>query len=505
MGASASAIGELPEEIDFTTFQTLVAGISPDVFNQYCTKDGKMSRATLLQLANKADVFLSHDWGVDELGRDNHERVKKIKLMLEKRDIICWLDEDQMTGDIQDKMAKGIDNSNCIIAFCTRRYMEKVGGDNEVDNCKLEFGYSVRRKGVDKMIPVVLDPSMRNTREWTGKLGFNLGGLLYVDCSSDEKLEESVDSLCREIKKRTRTLKGYVEAPANLAPAVAVAPPGPPSAAEESSSFYMTHISMGGDVYFASSRSGDFTGSDVVIRRITDCWASSISLCRLKNTLCMTYVGVGNKVFYSTCSSDVLSAGTEVPGWWATNVAMTTFRNRIVVMHIGRNGNVYVSSFSNPQEFSGEVTCISGWWATSISMVTFQDKLYVVHVGTGGGVYVAVSSDGSDFSHLRQIPGWAARVVSMAVCNDMIHVVHANGAGEVYMASAVDEMFEKSLYHVSSWWASHVSLGTHNNKLYLCHTGRNGGIYVAESVDGKFEPNSVRKVSNWVGSAVNYG
>ena len=46
-----------------------------------------------------------------------------------------------------DQMCRGIDNAKVVLVFITKRYCDKVGGDNEGDNCKLEFNYAVRRKG----------------------------------------------------------------------------------------------------------------------------------------------------------------------------------------------------------------------------------------------------------------------------------------------------------------------------------------------------------------------
>lgn len=44
------------------------------------------------------DVFLSHNWGEDIHGRDNHERVKKINKLLKDRGYKTWCDEEKMTG-----------------------------------------------------------------------------------------------------------------------------------------------------------------------------------------------------------------------------------------------------------------------------------------------------------------------------------------------------------------------------------------------------------------------
>ena len=72
--------------------------------------------------------MLSHDWGKDELGRDNHKRVVKIADELAKMGLLVRIDKDEMPGpgDIIDKMCRGIDKSACIAVFVTRNYVRKV-------------------------------------------------------------------------------------------------------------------------------------------------------------------------------------------------------------------------------------------------------------------------------------------------------------------------------------------------------------------------------------------
>ena len=48
-------------------------------------------------------------------------------------------------------------------------------------NCQLEFNFAALKKGNSKMVPVVMEPSVRNTKQWRGMIDFELSGLLYVD------------------------------------------------------------------------------------------------------------------------------------------------------------------------------------------------------------------------------------------------------------------------------------------------------------------------------------
>lgn len=125
MGASAST---LPDEIDKDTFIKVAEGYNAVFFDKNCDAKGFIAKNKLLKLAKKTDVFLSHAWGKDQTGRDNHQRVKLINTALKERGLVTWFDEEQMAGDINDKMAGGIDNASCVAVFVSSNYMDKVGG-----------------------------------------------------------------------------------------------------------------------------------------------------------------------------------------------------------------------------------------------------------------------------------------------------------------------------------------------------------------------------------------
>ena len=105
---------------------------------------------------HKYQAFLSHDWGKDELGRNNHDRVKRIFQALKQRGLCLWFDEVYMEGDIDKAMCKGIDESKLVIIFITKRYMQKVAGDNDQDNCQKEFNYAKQKRGSERMLSVVM-------------------------------------------------------------------------------------------------------------------------------------------------------------------------------------------------------------------------------------------------------------------------------------------------------------------------------------------------------------
>ena len=69
----------------------------------------------------KFDCFLTHDWGVDELGRDNHARVSDVYVRLKSAGFRPWFDEEFMRGDVNKTMMDALANSACVIVFVTHR------------------------------------------------------------------------------------------------------------------------------------------------------------------------------------------------------------------------------------------------------------------------------------------------------------------------------------------------------------------------------------------------
>ena len=203
MGASAS-ISSTVKDIRLSKSQLLESkSASPLLkffnFDDYCDEHGNISISDLQNIfSSKTDVFLTHDWG---MGQFNHKRVAKVNAALKQRGITTWFDDEQMEGDIKSKMCTGIDHSRVIIVFITKRYLNKVGGNNAEDNCRLEFGYGARRKTAARMLPVVMEAEIRDTSLWDGQVGLVLGGSLYVDLATEDDFDAKVDDICNRVIK----------------------------------------------------------------------------------------------------------------------------------------------------------------------------------------------------------------------------------------------------------------------------------------------------------------
>ena len=103
-----------------------------------------------------------------------------------------------------------------VVVFVTRRYMEKLMTPTSIqDNCKKEFKYSVRRHTEAKMIPVIMEPDMKDSSKWSGPMALELGGTLWVDLS-DTALDSGSDGfsrLCDEIDGRLPGRAGRLHPP----------------------------------------------------------------------------------------------------------------------------------------------------------------------------------------------------------------------------------------------------------------------------------------------------
>ena len=143
-------------------------------------------------------MFLSHDWKTP----GNHERVRELNEALMGRRMVTWFDEQAFSPgvDIVQHMCNGIESSDFFVVFITQNYLEKVAGSNSKDNCQKEFKYAESVKGAEKMIPVVMEPELKDTAKWFGPVGMNLSGKLYVDFSPGTLIETVVSQLCSASK-----------------------------------------------------------------------------------------------------------------------------------------------------------------------------------------------------------------------------------------------------------------------------------------------------------------
>ena len=142
-------------------------------------------------------VFASRASGDEDF--KTHKQVMAVANRLESQNITVWVDEEQIRYNVIDSIAAGIAASNKILVFLTKRYMERLMNPN--NNCTRELEHCVRRKGLENLIILLFEDGLQDYKTWSAKADFLLGGQLYIDISSSEKLEENLSKVVEEIKK----------------------------------------------------------------------------------------------------------------------------------------------------------------------------------------------------------------------------------------------------------------------------------------------------------------
>lgn len=194
------------------------------------------ARTSLLASAvtGRTDIFLSHHGAGDHGQEDDaqYARVRQLNRLLRERGYVTWFDPKRCGagGELTPPPANqgaavpgGIDRTSVVIVFLTNAYVQKVaatakrtGGTNAtaaaaaassaaaIEACKQEFLYSVQQKTVAKLIPVVMEASMRDTGKWLGAVGVEIGSIPAVDMADHEAALDgsSFEELCAEVDLR---------------------------------------------------------------------------------------------------------------------------------------------------------------------------------------------------------------------------------------------------------------------------------------------------------------
>jgi hypothetical protein len=135
-------------------------------------------------------IFLSHAWGNDSLGRDNHERCKELYNLLVNKGYSVWFDENDMKGNIDNSIIKGINNAKIILLCLTEKYCNKINSavNNNLpnDNCYKEWSYSLFKQKL--IIPIIMENNMKKIYTNTdGIIQMYLNNTLYIDLSENIK------------------------------------------------------------------------------------------------------------------------------------------------------------------------------------------------------------------------------------------------------------------------------------------------------------------------------
>ena len=147
------------------------------------------------------DIFISHAWGKDELDRDNHERCKILANKLINNGYSVWIDSNDLYGNIDSSIMKGINNCKIVLVCLTRKYCDKINNCvvNQLtnDNCYKEWNYSLFKQKI--IIPILMEPSMINHfLKNEGIIQMYLNSLMFIDFTNN--FDDDFNILCKNLR-----------------------------------------------------------------------------------------------------------------------------------------------------------------------------------------------------------------------------------------------------------------------------------------------------------------
>ena len=148
------------------------------------------------------DIFISHAWGIDDLGRDNHLRCKKLCDILISKGYKVWLDHYDMIGSIDSCIIKGINNTKIVLLCLTEKYCNKINNaihlQDPNDNCFKEWNYSLFKHKT--IIPIIMEKKMKDIFfNNDGVLQMYLNSTMFIDFS--ESIDDEIDLLYKTLKR----------------------------------------------------------------------------------------------------------------------------------------------------------------------------------------------------------------------------------------------------------------------------------------------------------------
>ena len=148
------------------------------------------------------DIFISHAWGNDSDGRDNHKRSDELFNTLKAKGYSVWFDTYDISGNIDSCIMNGINNSKVVLLCLTEKYFNKINnavhGQILNDNCYKEWNYSLFKQ--KKIIPLVMDSNTSNIYLNTdGVIQMYLNSCLYINMS--ENIDDEITLLYQTLKK----------------------------------------------------------------------------------------------------------------------------------------------------------------------------------------------------------------------------------------------------------------------------------------------------------------
>lgn len=155
----------------------------------------------------KKEIFISHCWNNDLLNRNNHHRCIEFANKLKNIGYNVWIDNDEMIGNIDNAIIKGINNCHVVLLCLTEKYINKINNaivnQNLNDNCYKEWNYSLFKKKI--IIPIIMEEKAQHILlNESGIIQMYLNNILFINMS-----DFNMTNFDYELKLLCKTLAYY--------------------------------------------------------------------------------------------------------------------------------------------------------------------------------------------------------------------------------------------------------------------------------------------------------
>jgi hypothetical protein len=138
--------------------------------------------------AARKQLFLSHAWKPDGLGRDTHARARQLKDSLERVGWSVWFDEKDMKLNLDASMILGIETASVVLVCLTREYCRQINDScfdpRKRSNCYKEWKYAHARHKI--VLGVVFEPGIVSGTWPPGVLTMYICDQLYINAIGDD-------------------------------------------------------------------------------------------------------------------------------------------------------------------------------------------------------------------------------------------------------------------------------------------------------------------------------
>ena len=149
-------------------------------------------------MSESYDIFITHNWGLDSHGRDNHKRCKLLAEELILRGYKVWMDENNIVKNIDNKIMEGISNSKIVLLCLTEQYCKKISDAINYqkinDNCYKEWNLILLNS--KKIIPIIMEKDLiKNKNSYVVQMYIN--SIFYIDMNLS--INDHMNLLCKNI------------------------------------------------------------------------------------------------------------------------------------------------------------------------------------------------------------------------------------------------------------------------------------------------------------------